>query len=84
MTPSPRRVIHRARPGHPCYNGDMIQKIAQKRRLDDYSEIRQNLEYWLSRPHEERLAAVDELRRSFYGHSQRLQRTARVIQQTQG
>jgi hypothetical protein len=57
----------------------MIRKTVQKQRLDDYSEIEQNLRYWLSRPPQERLAAVDALRREFYGDSQRLQRTARVI-----
>jgi len=57
----------------------MIRKTVQKQRLDDYSEIKQNLQYWLSRPAEERLAAVNALRREFYGDSQRLQRTARVI-----
>ncbi len=36
----------------------MIRKTVQKEDLDGYSEIRQNLEYWLSRPPAERLAAV--------------------------
>jgi hypothetical protein len=62
----------------------MIERVVQVHRLDGCSEIRQNLEYWLSRPTEERLAAVEELRRQFYGDSQRLQRVARVIQQATG
>ena len=62
----------------------MIHKIVQKQDLDNYSEIRQNLEYWLSRPPEERLAAVDDLRREYYGDTHRLQRVARVVQQAQG
>jgi len=57
----------------------MIRKTVQKQRLDDYSEIKQNLQYWLSRPPQERLAAVDALRREYYGDSQRLQRVARVL-----
>ena len=57
----------------------MDRKTVQKHDMDDYSEIRQNLEYWLSRPPEERLAAVDALRREYYGDSHRLQRVARVI-----
>jgi hypothetical protein len=61
----------------------MIAKVMQKHRMDSYSEIRQNLEYWLSRPPQERLAAVEELRREVYGDSHRLQRIARVIQQAQ-
>jgi hypothetical protein len=62
----------------------MIRRIVEVRRLDGYSEIRQNLQYWLSRPGEERLAAVDSLRHQIHGHSERLQRTARVIQRPQG
>ncbi|MGD2094122.1 MAG: hypothetical protein PVH77_03845 [Phycisphaerales bacterium] len=50
-----------------------------KHRLDDFSEVEQNLQYWLSRPAEERLAAVDSLRAQIYGDTKRLQRTARVI-----
>ena len=61
----------------------MIRKTVQKKDLDNYSEIRQNLEYWLSRPSEERLAAVDDLRREYYGDTHRLQRVARVVQQAQ-
>jgi hypothetical protein len=61
----------------------MIRKTVKKQDLDKLSEIRQNLEYWLSRPPEERLAAVDALRREYYGDSQRLQRVARVVQQAQ-
>jgi hypothetical protein len=57
----------------------MIRKTIQKRDLDNASEIRQNLQYWLSRPPEERLAAVDALRREYYGDLHRLQRVARVI-----
>lgn len=61
----------------------MIRKTVQKQDIDNFSEIRQNLKYWLSRPPEERLAAVDALRREYYGDSQRLQRVARVVQQAQ-
>ena len=57
----------------------MIRKTVRKHDLDKFSEIKQNLQYWLSRPPEERLAAVDALRREYYGDSQRLQRVARVI-----
>ena len=57
----------------------MIRKTLQKHDFDNFSEIRQNLEYWFSRPPEERLAAVDALRREYYGDSQRLKRVVRVI-----
>ena len=58
----------------------MIRRTVHKHRMDANSEIKQNLQYWLGRPPEERLAAVDMLRRQIYGNTERLQRTARVIQ----
>jgi hypothetical protein len=57
----------------------MIRKTVHKHDLDNFSEIRQNLEYWLSRPPEESLAAVDALRLQYYGDPQQHQRVARVI-----
>ncbi len=41
----------------------MIREVVQIHRMDSHSEVRQNLEYWLIRPPEERLAAVEILRR---------------------
>ena len=61
----------------------MDRKTVQKHDMNNFSEIRQNLEFWLSRPPEERLAAVDFLRRQYYEDSHRLQRVVRVIQQAQ-
>ena len=61
----------------------MIRKEVNKTKFNSHSEIRQNLQYWLSKTPQERLAAVDFLRRQYYGDSQRLQRVARVIQQSQ-
>jgi len=58
-----------------------MRRVVQIRRMDRDSEMRQNLEYWLSRPPEERLAAVEELRRQFYGPPQRLERVVRVVRQ---
>jgi len=62
----------------------MIEKVVHKAKLSEHDEIRQNLEYWLSRPAEERLAAVEFYRRQVYGTIPRLQRVARVIKRTQG
>jgi len=59
----------------------MIRKVVQIHDMDRYSEIQQNLEYWLSRPPKERLAEVEKLRHQYYGDSHRLQRVARVVQQ---
>jgi len=62
----------------------MIEKVATKRYLRDFDEVKENLVYWLSRTPEERVAAVEYLRRQFNGSSARLQRSARVIQRSQG
>ena len=64
--------------------GKMIQKVVRKCHVDEFSAIRDDLAYWLSRPPEERVATVDYLRRQYHGNTARLQRFARVIQRTQG
>jgi len=61
-----------------------IRKVVSRRNLADSSEVLQNLAYWLSRSPEERIAAVEHLRRMHIGASARLQRTARVIQRPPG
>ena len=61
----------------------MIRKTVQKHCLGKDSEIRKNLEYWLSRTPEERLSAVEILRRQVYGDSQGLQRVVRVVKLSQ-
>jgi len=58
----------------------MIKPVVKRSKLNSISETKQNLEYWLSRPAEERVATVDYLRRQLYGDSIRLQRTVRIIQ----
>ena len=57
----------------------MIKKTVAKKRLGEFSEIKKNLEYWLSKTPQERLAAVDLLRSQRYGNTIRLQKTVRVI-----
>jgi hypothetical protein len=48
--------------------------------LDRDFEIKQNLQYWLSRPPEDRLAAVEFLRRQVYGENlPRIQKVVRVV-----
>ena len=45
----------------------MIEKVVKKRRLEDFSEIKEDLAYWLSKSPEERVAAVELLRRQRHG-----------------
>ena len=58
----------------------MIKKVVSKRKLTDPDEDLKDLEYWLSRPPEERIEAVELLRRQFHGSAIRFQRIDRVIQ----
>jgi len=57
----------------------MIQKIVNKRDLHDFSSIKDDLMYWLNKTPEERIAAVDYLRKQYHGSTERLQRSVRVI-----
>jgi hypothetical protein len=66
------------------YNKGMIRKVVNKLSLKDSSSAKGSLAYWLSKTAEERVAAVENLRRQMNGSSERLQKTIRVIQQTQG
>lgn len=61
----------------------MIRKTVTKGALNKTSETQQNLRYWASKSPEDRLAAVDYLRKQLYGDSARFQRTARVVQRSQ-
>lgn len=60
----------------------MIQKVVTKQKLFNLA-ANDDLEYWLSQSQEDRIAAVEYLRRQHYGNSARLQRSARVIQLSQ-
>jgi len=60
----------------------MIEKVVRKADLRNFSEVKDNLIYWLSKTPEERAAAVEYLRRQQNGSSARLQRSARVVQRS--
>ncbi len=62
----------------------MIEKVAKKMDLVRDSTIKEDLAYWLNKTTEDRIAAIEILRRQYHGSSARLQRSACVIQQTQG
>ncbi len=56
-----------------------MKKVIRKRPLRDPNAAREDLEYWLSRPLEERVAAVDLLRAQMYGTGHKLQKVARLV-----
>jgi hypothetical protein len=60
----------------------MIEKVVAKYDLTDPDAARRDLEYWLTRTPEERVEAVEILRRQFYGNPGRIQKIARVIQRS--
>lgn len=61
----------------------MIQKVVKKANLNGFSEVKENLSYWLSKKPEERVAAVEFLRRQYHGSTTRLQRSARIVKRSQ-
>ena len=60
-----------------------MKKVVTKRNLKDNSQL-EDLAFWLSQPPDERISAVELLRRQYHGSSERLQRVARVIQRPSG
>jgi len=58
----------------------MIEKVIRKGNLHCLQSAGENLVYWLTRSAEERVAAVDYLRKQYHGNTARLQRVARIIQ----
>ena len=59
----------------------VIKKIVQIKNIKDNNLIH-DLKYWLSRTQEERLSAVEFLRRQAHGTTERLQRVAQVVQRS--
>ena len=60
----------------------MIEKVVHKRDLRNFSSIKEDLRYWLTQTPEERVAAVDYLRKQRHGSTERLQRSVRVIKRS--
>jgi transcriptional regulator with XRE-family HTH domain len=61
-----------------------LEPVIRRYALSDRRASLDTLAWWLGRPGSERLAAVDELRREFYGSPARLQRSARVVERASG
>ncbi|MCB0260442.1 MAG: hypothetical protein KDH97_16535 [Calditrichaeota bacterium] len=62
----------------------MIERIVNIKKLTDKDQILEDLAYWLQKSPEERIAAVEFLRRQYYEDTPRLQRIVRIIQRIQG
>ncbi len=57
----------------------MIEKVVNKRDLNDFSSIEEDLVYWLSKTPEERVAAVDYLRNQYYRSTERIQNLLELL-----
>lgn len=60
----------------------MIEKVVTRRKLNDPDAIKADLAYWLSKTPEERVGAVEILRKQRHGDAIRLQRVVRVIKRS--
>ena len=60
----------------------MISKVVRKNNLQDYSEIRENLTYRLSKIPGERVSTVECPRRKHDGSPAKFRRTVRVVQRS--
>ena len=60
----------------------MVKKVVNKGTLDDPKMKNTDLIYWLRKTTNERIEAVEFLRRQYHGNTTRLQRIARVTQQS--
>lgn len=61
----------------------MIKKVVEIHDLNDSQQQKRDLSFWLNKSHQERINAVEYLRRQNHGSSARLQRIAKVIQRPQ-
>jgi hypothetical protein len=57
----------------------MVKRKVTKHVLKKHDEVKANLEYWLSRTPEERISAMEVLRRQRYGDDKPIQKVARII-----
>ena len=64
------------------YYNYMIEKVLSKHSLKDWSKIKDDLRYWLSKTPQQRIDAMEFLRRQYYGDSARLQRTIKVVKRS--
>ncbi len=60
-----------------------MEKVVRKANLKDFDEMRENLAYWLSKTPDERVSAVEQLRKQRHGDMHRLVRVARVVRRGQ-
>ena len=60
----------------------MIKKVINKTTLKNKNNHINDLNYWRGRPEQERISAVEILRKQFYGSTGRLQRSVQVTKRS--
>ena len=60
----------------------MIKRVISKRKKTVDVSVSDHLSFWLKQSPEERISAVEILRRQYYGGSERLQRVSHIIKRT--
>jgi hypothetical protein len=59
-----------------------IQKAVSIKKVNNKNNTKDDLDFWLTKSSEERVSAVEFLRRQSHGSSNRLQRVIRIIQRS--
>ena len=60
-----------------------IEKVITIKKLSELSSM-DDLDYWMSKSPQERIEAIEYLRKIQYGDTTRLQRVVRIIQRSKG
>jgi len=58
----------------------MLKKVINIKKLNETISSAEELEYWMKKTPEERISAVEILRKQTHGSSARLQRIVRIVQ----
>ncbi len=61
----------------------MVQRVVKIKDMRNNNSAADDLKFWLSKSSEERVAAIEYLRKRFDGSAARLQRVVRVVQRSQ-
>jgi hypothetical protein len=64
--------ITKCYPGRDAWRIRVIERVVRKIELERHSSIKEDLAYWLRKTPEERISAIEFLRRQYHGGSVRL------------
>ena len=61
----------------------MIEKVVHKHKLSEFNEAREDLKYWLSKSPEERVEAVEIIRKMTHGTLPGIQKVVRIVKRAE-